>query len=94
MPLENCRIIELSKIMDPRGNLSFIESGQQIPFDIQRVYYLYDVPAALTGVLMLIKICISLLLPCRAALMLFLMMALKKSVFTSTDPTTIYMLAR
>ena len=44
MPLEDCRIIELPKITDPRGNLSFIESEQQIPFDIQRVYYLYDVP--------------------------------------------------
>jgi hypothetical protein len=44
MPLEDCRIIELPKISDPRGNLSFIEGGQQIPFDIQRVYYLYDVP--------------------------------------------------
>jgi uncharacterized RmlC-like cupin family protein len=30
--------------MDPRGNLTFIEGGVQIPFDIQRVYYLYDVP--------------------------------------------------
>lgn len=44
MPLEDCRIIELPKISDPRGNLSFIEGGQQIPFDIKRVYYLYDVP--------------------------------------------------
>lgn len=44
MPLEDCRIIELPKISDPRGNLSFIEGGQQVPFDIQRVYYLYDVP--------------------------------------------------
>lgn len=39
-----CRIIELPKIADPRGNLTFVESGSQIPFDIQRVYYLYDVP--------------------------------------------------
>ena len=39
-----CKIIELPKISDPRGNLSFIEGGNQIPFDIQRVYYLYDVP--------------------------------------------------
>ncbi len=30
--------------MDPRGNLTFIEGGVQVPFDIQRVYYLYDVP--------------------------------------------------
>jgi hypothetical protein len=34
----------LPKISDPRGNLSFIEGGQHIPFDIKRVYYLYDVP--------------------------------------------------
>jgi len=44
MGLESCRIIELPKIADPRGNLSFIEGGQHIPFEIQRVYYLYDVP--------------------------------------------------
>lgn len=44
MPLKDCRIIELPKISDPRGNLSFIEGSRQIPFDIQRVYYLYDVP--------------------------------------------------
>lgn len=44
MPIENCKIIELPKITDPRGNLSFIEGGQHIPFDIKRVYYLYDVP--------------------------------------------------
>ena len=34
----------LPKISDPRGNLTFIEGGTHIPFDIQRVYYLYDVP--------------------------------------------------
>lgn len=44
MPLNDCRIIDLPKISDPRGNLSFIEGGQHIPFDIKRVYYLYDVP--------------------------------------------------
>lgn len=42
--LENCKQISLPKISDPRGNLSFIEGGQHIPFDIKRVYYLYDVP--------------------------------------------------
>lgn len=42
--IEQCRIIDLPKIADPRGNLSFIEGGQHIPFDIKRVYYLYDVP--------------------------------------------------
>ena len=44
MSLENCRIIELPKISDPRGNLTFVEGGNHIPFDIRRVYYLYDVP--------------------------------------------------
>ena len=44
MGIEECLLIELPKITDPRGNLSFIEGGQQIPFDIKRVYYLYDVP--------------------------------------------------
>lgn len=42
--VETCRIVSLPKISDPRGNLTFIESGSHIPFDIQRVYYLYDVP--------------------------------------------------
>ena len=44
MSIEHCRIIELPKIADPRGNLSFIEGNIHIPFDIKRVYYLYDVP--------------------------------------------------
>jgi dTDP-4-dehydrorhamnose 3,5-epimerase-like enzyme len=44
MALQDCRIIELPKIQDPRGNLTFIENSRHIPFDIQRVYYLYDVP--------------------------------------------------
>ena len=39
-----CRIIELPKISDPRGNLTFIEANRHIPFGIERVYYLYDVP--------------------------------------------------
>ena len=42
--LSNCKIIELPKIHDPRGNLTFIEEGSHISFDIKRVYYLYDVP--------------------------------------------------
>lgn len=44
MSVHNCKIIELPKISDPRGNLSFIDGGQHIPFEIKRVYYLYDVP--------------------------------------------------
>lgn len=38
------KVFELPKISDPRGNLSFFESGKLIPFDIQRVHWIYDVP--------------------------------------------------
>jgi hypothetical protein len=44
MSIDRCKIIDLPKIQDPRGNLTFIEGNSHIPFDIQRVYYLYDVP--------------------------------------------------
>jgi dTDP-4-dehydrorhamnose 3,5-epimerase-like enzyme len=44
MSIYDCRIIELPKIHDPRGNLTFIEGANHIPFDIKRVFYLYDVP--------------------------------------------------
>ncbi|MFD2892840.1 FdtA/QdtA family cupin domain-containing protein [Flavobacterium chuncheonense] len=42
--IQNCKTIIIPKIEDPRGNLSVIEN-EVIPFDIKRVYYLYDVPA-------------------------------------------------
>ncbi len=42
--LDSCKIIELPKISDARGNLTFIEGQKHIPFEIIRVYYLYDVP--------------------------------------------------
>ncbi len=42
--VDTCRIIDLPKIHDPRGNLTFIESNDHVPFDIERVYYIYDVP--------------------------------------------------
>jgi dTDP-4-dehydrorhamnose 3,5-epimerase-like enzyme len=42
--LAACRIVELPIVADPRGNLTFIEQNRHVPFDISRVYYLYDVP--------------------------------------------------
>lgn len=42
--LGNCRLLDLPKISDPRGNLTFIEGAKHVPFSIRRVYYLYDVP--------------------------------------------------
>ena len=48
MSLSDCKIIELPKIVDPRGNLSFIEGGKHVPFDLKRLFYLYDVPSGET----------------------------------------------
>ena len=42
--ISDCRVIELPKITEPRGNLTFVEGGIHVPFEIRRVYYLYDVP--------------------------------------------------
>ena len=40
----DCRIINLPKIVDPRGNLTFLEGDRHVPFPIRRVYWIYDVP--------------------------------------------------
>ena len=42
--LNECKLIKLPKITDPRGNLTYIENQHHVPFDIKRVYYTYDVP--------------------------------------------------
>lgn len=44
MTINDCKIIELPKFLDKRGNLSFVENNKQIPFQIKRTYWLYDVP--------------------------------------------------
>jgi dTDP-4-dehydrorhamnose 3,5-epimerase-like enzyme len=46
--MESCRKIFFPKIEDARGSLSFIEEFNQAPFEIKRVYYLYDVPSGAT----------------------------------------------
>ena len=43
--IKKCRLIELPKISDTRGNLTFVEAEHHVPFNIKRVYYLYDIPA-------------------------------------------------
>ncbi len=40
-------LIELPKINDPRGNLTFIESGSHVPFEVKRNYWIYDVPSGM-----------------------------------------------
>ena len=42
--INDCKVVSLPKITDPRGNLTFIEGNKHLPFDIRRVFYLYDVP--------------------------------------------------
>lgn len=44
MSVKDCKLIDLPKITDPRGNLTFIEGGRHVPFALKRVFYLYDVP--------------------------------------------------
>jgi dTDP-4-dehydrorhamnose 3,5-epimerase-like enzyme len=48
MTLESVRIIQLPKILDERGNLTFVEGGNHIPFKIERTYMIYDVPGGET----------------------------------------------
>jgi hypothetical protein len=44
LSLSDCNIVELPKIMNRRGNLTVVENSKEIPFDIKRIFYLYDVP--------------------------------------------------
>ena len=68
MNLTECRIIDLPKINDPRGNLTFIEGGRHVPFEIKRVYYLYDVPGGAERGGHAQGLCTNLLLRCREVL--------------------------
>jgi dTDP-4-dehydrorhamnose 3,5-epimerase-like enzyme len=45
MDVEACALVSLPRFTDPRGNLSFIEANVHVPFRIERIYYLYGVPA-------------------------------------------------
>lgn len=44
MSIKDVKIVELPKFADPRGNLSFVEQLNHIPFEIKRTYWIYDVP--------------------------------------------------
>jgi hypothetical protein len=44
----DCHVLPLSKIHNPAGNMTFVEGGLNIPFDIKRIYYLYDIPGGET----------------------------------------------
>lgn len=42
--IHNCNVVELSKIHNPAGNITIVQNSQDLPFNVKRVYYLYDVP--------------------------------------------------
>jgi hypothetical protein len=42
--VEDCRLLEFPKVHDPRGNLTFVEGGEHVPFEIRRAYWIYGVP--------------------------------------------------
>ena len=46
MTVDQCKLIDLPKIVDRRGNLTFVEQQNHVPFEIKRVFYLYDIPTA------------------------------------------------
>jgi dTDP-4-dehydrorhamnose 3,5-epimerase-like enzyme len=43
--VEDCKLLEVPKVTDTRGNLSFIEQSRHVPFEIRRVFYIYDIPS-------------------------------------------------
>ena len=47
MRIDDCTLINFSQIVDPRGKLSILENNAHIPFAIQRIFYIYDVPGDL-----------------------------------------------
>src|SRR2546422_8818874 len=57
MSLDQCRLIDFPRIMDARGNLTFMEGGRHVPFEIKRVFYLYDVPGGATRAGHALKTC-------------------------------------
>lgn len=57
MDTKKSTIIDLPKIPDARGNLTFIENNQHIPFEIKRIFYLYDVPGGETRAGHALKTC-------------------------------------
>jgi len=57
MSVADCRLIDLPRIHDPRGNLTFIESERHVPFAFKRLFYLYDVPGGETRAGHALKTC-------------------------------------
>lgn len=48
MSVHDCKLLELPVVHNPQGNLTFVEGQRHVPFQIERVYYMYDVPGGAT----------------------------------------------
>ncbi len=48
MGVADCKLLELPVVRNPQGNLTFVEAQRHVPFQIERVYYMYDVPGGAT----------------------------------------------
>jgi hypothetical protein len=55
--IDSCHIIDLPKVNDPRGNLTFVESNKHIPFEFKRAFYLYDGPGGAVRAGHALKMC-------------------------------------
>ena len=82
LELKQCKIIELPKINDPRGNLTFIEENRHVPFHIKRVFYLYDVPGGADRGGHALKRCHQLLIAMSGSFDVIVRTARTRSVFT------------
>ncbi|MCI6419120.1 MAG: FdtA/QdtA family cupin domain-containing protein [Bacteroidales bacterium] len=84
--IDDCKIIDLRKISDPRGNLTPIEGGSELPFDIKRVYYLYDVPSGASRGAHAHKALQQLIIAANGSFTITLDDGKKKNVFTLNRP--------
>ena len=81
MSIKDCHIIELPKIADPRGNLTFIEENKHIPYEIKRVFFLYDVPGGESRAGHALKTCNQLLIAASGSFNVTLDDGTEKKVF-------------
>jgi dTDP-4-dehydrorhamnose 3,5-epimerase-like enzyme len=82
MNLNQCKLIDLPKIQDPRGNLTFVEGGRHVPFEIKRVFYLYDVPGGETRAGHALKTCFQLVTAVMGSFDLILDDGKERKIFT------------
>lgn len=81
MSIKDCQILELPKIADPRGNLTFIEENKHIPYEIKRVFFLYDVPGGESRAGHALKTCNQLLIAASGSFNVTLDDGAEKKVF-------------